>query len=242
MESCADVIEELRALGSASIKKVLLNHGAREPFFGVKISDMKPIEKRLKPNYELALELYASGISDAMYLAGLITDDLKMTRENLQSWVEAAHWSMHSESTVPWVASGSLYGRDLAVDWIESPVETTACAGWRTLSCLSLIRPDSELDLIEFETLLNRVKSSIHSQPNRVRYSMNGFVIATGCNVRALTEVAARCAAEIGEVHVMMGNTACKVPSPPPLSPRLWRKESWVRSGRRPNADLRLGS
>ena len=38
MESCADVIEELRSLGSASIKKVLLNHGAKEPFFGVKIS------------------------------------------------------------------------------------------------------------------------------------------------------------------------------------------------------------
>ena len=224
MESCADVIEELRALGSVSIKKVLLNHGAREPFFGVKVSDMKPIEKRLKPDYELALDLYASGISDAMYLAGLITDDLKMTRADLQSWVETAYWSLLSESTVPWVAAGGKHGRDLAVDWIESPVETTACAGWRTLSCLSLIRPDSELDLPEYEALLNRVKTSIHSQPNRVRYSMNGFVIACGSNVMALTEVAARCAAEIGEVHVMMGNTACKVPFAPDCIPEVVAK------------------
>ena len=215
MESCADVIEELRALGSASIKKVLLNHGAREPFFGVKISDLKPIEKRLKPNYELALDLYASGISDAMYLAGLITDDLKMTRDDLQRWVNGAYWSLLSESTVPWVAADGRHGRDLAVEWIESPVETVACAGWRTLSCLSLTRPDSELDLPEYEALLNRVKCSIHEQPNRVRYSMNGFVIACGSNVMALTEVAARRAAEIGEVHVMMGNTACRVPFAP---------------------------
>lgn len=215
METCTDVIEELRALGSASIKKVLVNHGAREPFFGVKIGDMKPIEKRLRPNYELALELYATGISDAMYLAGLITDDMKMTRDDLQTWVDGAYWSLHSESTVPWVASGGKHGRDLAIEWIESPVETTACAGWRTLSCLSLVRPDSELDLSEYAALLDRVRTSIHSQPNRVRYSMNGFVIACGSNIKSLTDLASRYAAEVGEVHVMMGETACKVPFAP---------------------------
>ncbi|HLK15329.1 MAG TPA: DNA alkylation repair protein [Fimbriimonadaceae bacterium] len=215
MECCEDVIEELRGLGSPSIKKVLLNHGAREPFFGVKISDLKPIEKRLKPNCKLALELYATGISDAMYLAGLITDDKMMTRDDLQSWVDAAYWSLLSESTVPWVAAGSDHGRDLAVAWIESPVETTACAGWLTFSTLTLIRPDAELDLPEYAALLERVRTSIHEQPNRVRYSMNGFVIACGSNVKALTDLAAECAAEIGEVRVMMGDTACKVPFAP---------------------------
>jgi len=211
MESCARVIEELRALGSASVKKVLINHGAQEPFFGVKVGDMKPIEKRLKPNYALALELYASGISDAMYLAGLITDDLKMTRNDLQRWVQGANWSLHSESTVPWVASGGVHGRDLAVGWIESPVETIACAGWCTLCSLSLVRPDSELNVPEYEALLQRVKASIHDQPNRVRYCMNGFVISSGCNVAALTRIAADTASEIGVVSVTMGNTACKV-------------------------------
>jgi 3-methyladenine DNA glycosylase AlkD len=217
MESSAAIIEELRGLGSESIKKVLVNHGAQEPFFGVKIGDLKPIVKRLKPNYELALELYASGISDAMYLAGLITDDMKMTREDLQTWVNGANWSLHSESTVPWVASGGRYGRDVGIEWIESPVETTACAGWRTLSCVSLIRPDSELDLQEYEALLNRVQKTIHDQPNRVRYSMNSFVISCGCNLKALTELSTRVAVEIGEVKVMMGNTACKVPNAPDL-------------------------
>ena len=211
MESCTGGIEELRALGSASVKKILINHGAQEPFFGVKVSDLKPLEKRLKPNYDLALELYATGVSDAMYLAGLITDDLKMTQDDLRRWVQGANWSLHSESTVPWVASGGRHGRDLAVEWIDSPVETIACAGWCTLSSLSGIRPDSEFDIPEYEALLRRVSSSIHDQPNRVRYCMNGFVIASGCNITALTKVAADAASNIGVVKVMMGNTACKV-------------------------------
>ncbi len=41
-----EIVEELRKLGSESIKKVLRNHGVQEPFFGVKISDMKRIKKR----------------------------------------------------------------------------------------------------------------------------------------------------------------------------------------------------
>ena len=215
MTSLSEIVEELRGLGSPSIKKVLVNHGAREPFFGVKVADMKPIEKRLKPNYELARELYATGISDAMYLAGLITDDMKMTRDDLQTWVEQAYWSLLSESTVPWVTSGSRYGSELGQEWTESPMDNIACAGWRTLSCLTLIAPDSNLNLPEYEALLNRVTTSIHQQPNRVRFSMNGFVIACGINVVPLTKIASQCAVEIGEISVLMGNTACKVPFAP---------------------------
>jgi 3-methyladenine DNA glycosylase AlkD len=68
----AKILEELKPLGKDSIKKVLLNQGIREPFFGVKIGDLKPIEKRIKKDYRLALDLYDTGNYDAMYLAGLI--------------------------------------------------------------------------------------------------------------------------------------------------------------------------
>ena len=45
---------------------------------------MKKIQKRVKMDYQLALDLYDTGIADAMYLAGLIADDAKMTRKDLQ--------------------------------------------------------------------------------------------------------------------------------------------------------------
>src|SRR5438128_1541539 len=97
------IVAELKKLGSAQTKKILLNHGAREPFFGVKAEDLKKIQKRVKMDYALALELYDTGNSDAMYLAGLIADDAKMTKKDLQKWVEAAYWPWLSEYTVPWV-------------------------------------------------------------------------------------------------------------------------------------------
>jgi 3-methyladenine DNA glycosylase AlkD len=211
--SAMSVIEELQSLGSESIKKVLIKHGAREPFYGVKVEHLKKIQKRIKKDYKLALELYETGISDAMYLAGLIADDARMTKKDLQRWVEQAYWYMLSEYTVPWVAASSPVGHELALEWIDSKKENIAAAGWSTLSSLVGIRPDADLDIAELKKLLERVAKSIHQQPNRVRHCMNGFVIAVGSYVPALTAAALETAKKVGTVSVDMGGTACKVPA-----------------------------
>jgi len=206
------IVQELKSLGQDSYKKVLLNHGIQEPCYGVKIEEMKKIQKRIKKDYQLALDLYDTGIYDAMYLAGLIADDSKMTSKDLQRWVEKANNATVCGYTVPWVAAESNHGRELALKWIESKKEDIATAGWATLSSLVAIKDDSELDLAELKQLLQRVQKTIHDQPNRVRHVMNGFVIAVGSYVKALTALALQTAAKIGSVSVEMGGTACKVP------------------------------
>ena len=210
-----EVVEQLRPLGKDTYKKVLLNHGVKEPLFGVKVEDLKKIQKRVKKDYQLALDLYDTGIYDAMYLAGLIADDLKMTRRDLQNWVSKATCAGISEYTVPWVAAESLHGRELALEWIESKKESVASSGWATLSGLVAIKADTELDLAELKQLLQRVQKTIHQQPNRTRSAMNHFVIAVGSYVKALTAVASQTGAKIGPVSVDVGGTACKVPYAP---------------------------
>jgi 3-methyladenine DNA glycosylase AlkD len=206
-----EVVDELKTLGKPSIKKVLINHGAREPFFGVSTEDLKKIQKRIKKDHALALELYDTGISDAMYLAGLIVDDARMTKKDLNRWVNAASWSMLSEFTVPWVASEGPHGWELGLEWIESKTETIATAGWSTLGAVLKIKPDDELDLAKIGELLDRVGETIHDQPNRVRLQMNGFVIDVGSYVVALTDRSLEVADKIGLVKVDMGETECKV-------------------------------
>lgn len=206
------IIEELKGLGTESVKRVLRNHGAQEPLFGVKIGDLKKIQRRIKKDHRLALDLYDTGIYDAMYLAGLIADDAKMIKEDLNRWVEKAQGGVLESSTIPWVAAGSHHGREVALEWIESPKENVAVAGWTTLSSLVSIKDDAELDLAELKRLLQRVQKTIHQEPSFVRYAMNGFVIALGTYVQALADFALRAAESIGRVSVDMGNTACQIP------------------------------
>jgi 3-methyladenine DNA glycosylase AlkD len=210
-----EIIKELQSLGSEAIKRVLMNHGAREPIYGVKVEDLKRIQKRVKVDHQLALDLYDTGVYDAMYLAGLIADDAKMTRTDLQRWLDQAYTYAFSEYTVPWVATGNPHGHALAQKWIESKKEPVAAAGWCTIAGLVLTRPDDELDLAELKTLLKRIETTIHDQPNRVRHTMNGFVIAVGSAVVPLADRALAVAEKVGKVSVNMGHTACKVPFAP---------------------------
>jgi 3-methyladenine DNA glycosylase AlkD len=207
-----EVIAELKTLGSESIKKVLTKHGAREPFYGVKVEELKKITKRIKKDYKLSLELFDSGISDAMYLAGLIADSDLMTKQDLQNWAEKAYWYMITEYPVAWTAAESRYGTELALEWIESPKENIACAGWATLGFMASTKPDAELDLKLYSKLIDRVAKDIHQAPNRVRYCMNTFVIQAGGYVTSLTDQARKAGAKIGKVSVNVGDTACGVP------------------------------
>lgn len=207
-----DIMQQLAELGNQSVKNIYLNHGAKEPFFGVKVGDLKPIQKKIKKNHALAKELYSTGNSDAMYLAGLIADEKAMTKADLQDWVNNAVWYMHSEYTVAWVAAESNYGFELAKEWILSDTESIASAGWATLASLVGYKPDNELDLDFLSEQLDHVQQTIHTSSNRVRYTMNNFVIAVGASVPALTQRAKTVAQEIGKVQVNMGNTSCKVP------------------------------
>lgn len=207
-----EVLAELKKLGSESTKKTLMRHGAREPFFGVKVADLKTIRKRIRTDHPLALELYATGNSDAMYLAGMVADPAKMTKAALRKWAKGAYWHMLSCYTVAWVAAESPHGRELALEWMDSDAEQVASAGWSTYGSLVAIKPDAELDLKEVEKLLNRVKAEIGSAANRVRYCMNGFVIAVGAFVAPLTAKAKAAAKAVGTVEVDMGDTSCSVP------------------------------
>ena len=63
--------------------------------------------KKIRKDYSLSLELYDTGNSDAMYLAGLIADENRMTREDLQKWVQEAYWYLISDYTVANIAAES---------------------------------------------------------------------------------------------------------------------------------------
>ena len=207
-----EILALLPSLGSESTKRVLAKHGAREPFYGVKIEDLKKIQKKVKRNHEVALALYASGISDAMYLAALVSEPEKMTKAQLEGWAKAASWPMLSESAVAWTAAESRFAVELGLKWIDSKKESIACTGWCTLSSYVGITPDDDIDLPVFKALLDRVKVGIGKAPNRVKYCMNGFVIAVGSGVGPLVAHAKATAAAIGAVAVDVGETDCKIP------------------------------
>ncbi len=207
-----EIMLELEQMGTEQTKKTFLRHGAVEPLFGVKIGDMKKLVKYIRKDHQLALDLFATNNSDAMYLAGLAIDPKKMSKEVLKKWIKQASWYMIAECPVASVAAESKFALELAREWLYSEQAITRCAGWNTYTNYLSITPDDQLDYIEVQKLLTKAGDTIHQEENRVRYNMNNFIIGVGTFVGSLHGDARIIAEKVGKVSVNLGDTACKVP------------------------------
>ena len=213
--SLATVMVTLQKKGSEKMRAMYARHRMKtRNVFGVSMADLKVIAKTIKGEQALALELYATGNLDAMYLAGMVADGSKMTKKELSDWAEgAAGLQMISEYTVAWVTVENAEWKELALAWMKSKNEHVAASGWCTYSGILATKPDAELDLAEIEGLVGTAVKQIHGAQNRVKLTMNAFVIAVGTYVKPLLKKAKAAAKEIGEVKADMGDTACEIRS-----------------------------
>lgn len=214
MPTLTSIMADLKKKGRENTRDIYARHGmARELVFGVSVADLKTISKTIKGQQELACRLYETGKMEAMYLAGLVADGAQMSKTELNDWAErAVNLQMISEYTVPWVTVDSHHARELAKQWMNSKKEHVASSGWCTYSGLVASKADKELDLKEIASLLGTVVNGVSNAQNRVRSTMNGFVIAVGGYVEPLLKEAKAAAKQIGDVSVDVGETACKVP------------------------------
>lgn len=208
-----EIMNELKSLGTERTKKSYISNGAKEPVFGVSISAMKPIFKKTKFNQSLAEELYSTGNYDAMYLAGMIAESNKMTEEDFDRWIEGAYFYMISDFIVAVTLAETDIAFTVADKWINSGKELTMSAGWSCYEWLLGSRKDSEFDKDKILSMLNKVRDTIHSKPNRTKHAMNNFIMAVGVSYSQLHEEAMKIAKEIGAVEVSKGEKITKLNS-----------------------------
>ena len=130
--------------------------------------------------------------------------------------------TMIYEHTVPWVTVESEYALELAAAWIKSKKEHVAAAGWRTYAGLATIEHDENLDLALYKRLLDEVEEGISTAKNRVKSTMNGFVISVGSYVKPLHAQAMATGKRVGPSQSTSAIRTAKSHSRPSTSPR-WK-------------------
>lgn len=211
-ERTEKILHDLEQLGDSQIKNIYINHGARQPLFGVRTGDLKPLAKKYKNDYQLAKDLYNTGNYDAMYLAGMIIDTKLMTKEDFEEWMEKAYCQAIGDYTVAICLADSPLGQEIADSWIKVDSDLYKSAAYYSYSMMLTNLPDENFSKKKLESMLNYIEKEIHNEDNRTRYSMNSFVIACGISYIPLHERAMEVAKNIGKVQVYMGNTSCKTP------------------------------
>lgn len=203
-----EVMERLETLGTAQNRKVYARHGVKEPSFGLSYGNLNKLKKQYKKFPELAPELWASGNHDARILACMLADATTLPAATLDVWVQDLDSYVIADAFSSLVKH-SPYASEKMLSWIASDEEFIGQVGW---SLASFKASDARLSDDFFMPYLKTIKQSIHSQKNRVRYSMVMFLINVGLRSEFLEKEVALIAEHIGTVEVDHGQTGCKTP------------------------------
>jgi 3-methyladenine DNA glycosylase AlkD len=179
--------------------------------FGIGLTRLRKLAKRIGRDHDLALELWNSDVYDAKVVGALIDEPKKMTREQVESQVEdtrdgmLAHVYCSCDATLP----KTPFVRDLAVEWMDSADAHRRRCGYALLYELGKMKSKT-LDDAFFETYVDRIRERIHDEENWVRDAMNASLLSIGKRNANLHEKTLAAARAIGPVHVDYGDNSCQ--------------------------------
>jgi 3-methyladenine DNA glycosylase AlkD len=206
----ATAMAELERRGSEQTRKTYRRHGVLGDQFGVSYAEMEALTKAIKTDQPLAESLWATGNHDARILATMIADPKTIARKVLELWSRDVDNDVLA-GALAGVVAGSPHGLSLMEKWVRSDEETLGSAGWSVLARLAG-NPATGLSDRECAAYLETIRTTIHGRKNRVRYSMNGALIAIGLRSPEFQAKALEAAKAIGKVEVDHGDTDCKTP------------------------------
>ena len=203
------VMEELKSLGKEQTRKTYRRHGVKGELFGVLWGDLKKLHKQIKVNHPMAVSLWETGNYDARIFALMIADPQQADEAMLDAWARELDNYAITDAFSAYVVR-TPFAHQKMKEWTASEDEWMGQAGWNLLGRIAL--DDKTLPDAFFMPYLDTIRSDIHNRKNRVRYAMNGALIAIGGRNPALEQVAIEIAQHIGKVDVDHGDTDCKTP------------------------------
>ena len=220
----ADVIlTTLKKLGKPQTAAIYKRHGAGDDVFGVLTSDIARLQKKIKVDHALAMDLWKTKNAEARALALQVADPEQLTRRDADRFVKDG--PVHF---VGFYLSGLVARSPIAEEtmraWMHSPDERRREMGYSIFGFRLKDNPDS-IDDADAERVLATIEKEIHRSPNWARYAMNGALISIGVYKPALRKKAIEAARRIGKVEVDHGETTCKTPDAVPYIEKAARRK-----------------
>ncbi|OOZ89490.1 DNA alkylation repair protein [Bacillus cereus] len=204
-----EVMQQLEEYGTEQNRKTYKNHGAKGPLFGVSFANLKLLKKKIKKDHDLAISLWETKNMDAMTLATMILDPMKVTTELLNKWVQEVDYYCLMDVLMTAICTSPI-AIERMEEWTNSDDEWIGRAGWSLLANIAIKNKTLQDDF--FSPYLEEIKVNIHNEKNRKKEAMNRALIAIGIRNEDLEQIAIEVARKIGKVQVDHGATSCKTP------------------------------
>ena len=219
-----EILTALRKLGKPSTAAIYKRYGTGDNVFGVLTSEIGKLQKKIKTDHALAMELWKTENAEARALALQIADPEKLSRTDADRLLKDGPVRF-----VGWYLSGLVARSPIAEKtmwaWMSSRDEYSREMGYSVLASRLRDDPDSVSDA-DADKVLSTIEKEIHRSPNWARYAMNSALIAIGVSKPALSKKAMETARRIGKVEVDHGETHCKTPDAVPYIQKTLKRKA----------------
>jgi 3-methyladenine DNA glycosylase AlkD len=168
------ILKQLKAAGTEKKRASAIRVGiAMDKAFGVSVGDVRAIGKWLNGQHALAKPLWATGIHEARLLATIIADPERITRSDIERWLDdVVSWDL-CDHLCGNLASRRADAAELIHRWIRSPKLYVKRAAFALVAELAVHGKDLDDGLFAEQ-------KTISTSPARCRASLSGFRPACG--------------------------------------------------------------
>lgn len=205
------VDELMKKSGTEQNRKIYRNHGCDIDLYGVSMKLLKEIHKQIKNDTELGLQLFKSNNADMLYLSQWIVDVNELSLEDIKKVIDQTNYYLILENVIPNIIIHDLgLTKEFVRRYLHSDSARYRQISYSLYGLLVSYYDDFNLEKIEKE--IQYIETHIHKEENRVKYTMNSFLISVGVYIKEYSEQVLSIGKSIGTIKVDMGKTACKVP------------------------------
>jgi 3-methyladenine DNA glycosylase AlkD len=138
MSTVEEVLEQLSAKAKSDQLEGMSRFGiVGDQRMGVSVPDMRKIAKDIGKDHQLALELWDTGIPEAMIVAGMVAEPDKLTETQMEDWVvDINSWDICDQVCMNLFEKTPLAEKKI-YDWSEREEEFVKRTAYALIACLA---------------------------------------------------------------------------------------------------------
>ena len=166
---------------------------------GISIPELRKIAKELGKDHKLALNLWKTGIPEALILASMVDEPEKVTEKQMEYWVKDINsWDVCDQVCANLFEKTPLAWKKIH-DWSKREEEFVKRTAYALIACLAW--HDKEADDMKFIKLFPVIEFGATDERNFVKKAVNWALRNIGKRNRKLNKAAINAARKIGRIN-----------------------------------------
>lgn len=180
--------------------------------FGIGLTVLRKLSKKIGRDHSLAQQLWESDIYDAKIIALLIDDPNKITRDQVEIQVDNMYQGFfaHVFSSCDAASAKTPFVVELLTDWINSNNTMRRQCGYGMLYEVSKSKKKDAPDDAFFLKKIDQIHDTYDGEKNIILLAMGGALVGIGKRNSILNSAALKVAKKIGPIPIESGISKCE--------------------------------